>query len=94
MTRQHAGAGHGYWPGHLERHVVELFYLTVLVLGAEQRLALALEPKRRGLSGLDGGVNVGVQRQNPCLRQQRAREAEQQQQGNMGAQGLHGAKMG
>ena len=63
----------------------------MLVLGAEQRFAFVLENRRWGQLH---GVRVRVQGQNPRLGQQRPREAEQQQQGDMGTQGVHDAKMG
>ena len=64
----------------------------MLVLGAEQGFAFVLESGHWG--GLDRGVGVRVQGQNQRLGQQRPREAEQQQQGDMGTQGVHDAKMG
>ena len=74
-----AGLGHGHRYGRLKRHIVELLYVAVLMLGANKRLALVA--KYRGLRRLLGGVGVGVQGQNPRLRQQRPHEAEQQEQG-------------
>jgi hypothetical protein len=63
---------------------------AVLVLGAHQGLALA--PKSWSLGGLLRGVRMRVHVQYPRLGQQRPHEAEEQQQGNMGAQRGHKCK--
>jgi hypothetical protein len=68
-----------------------LLNVAVLVLGAKQSFAFALKSRR--VRRLCSGVRVRVQSQNPCLGQQRPREAEQQQQGYVGTQGLHSAKI-
>ena len=75
IARGHAGRGHGHGHTGLVRHVVELLYCAVLVLGAEHGFARAPEGGR--VRRLNGGVGVRVQRQNPRLGQQRPHEAEQ-----------------
>jgi hypothetical protein len=78
------GEGNGYQRHRLVGHIIKLLGLAVGVLGSEQRFAwLALGYPRK--SGLLGGVLVGVQRQYPCLRQQRPHKAEQEQQSKVGA---------
>jgi hypothetical protein len=72
--------------GRLERHMVKMVDVAVLVLGTQYGLALQ---RPRCLRWLLSGVLVGVQIQNPRLRQQHPRKAEQQHQSQPGPKSLH-----
>ena len=80
---------------HANAHDASHFLLVpraVVVAGTNQGLALVAE--RRCLRRFVRGVRVPVHRQYPRLRQQRPRQAEQQEQGNRGTQGRHKRKDG
>ena len=91
VARRYVGPRHGHGRGGGKSYIIEFFYCAVLVLGAE--LGVALAPECRRVRRLGGRVRVGVQGQYPRLRQQRAPEAKQQQQGNTGAYRLHNIKV-
>lgn len=64
----------------VEGRVKQLLFVAVLVLLAQQRLALG-SAERRLVRGLLLGVLVRVQSQQRRLRQQHPHEAEQQENG-------------
>jgi hypothetical protein len=66
--------------------MVKVVDVAVLVLGTQQSLALQCA---RHLRRLLGGVPVSVQIQDPSLRQQHPRKAEQQHQSQPGPKSLH-----